>query len=236
MNTLDTLLMPLRNMRDVSLESLLLVLLGAFVIGQANAWCYKWTHRGVSYSRTFTQALILITVIGAMSSVVIVANPLAALGMLGGLAIIRFRTVVRDARDNVYVLLCLICGLAVGLGHIAIAALGAAVVNLIALYMHRTAFGAWRAMESMLRFEVDGTGLDSAVFEGILQRFCYRHAVVSVDETPPLDPEHGPTYQCMYKIRLRDPALGADLVSALKADCPIGAVHLLVDQENEEVA
>jgi len=46
---------------DASLETTLLVLLLAFVLGQLVAWTYMWTHTGLSYSRTFTQAMVLMT-------------------------------------------------------------------------------------------------------------------------------------------------------------------------------
>ena len=40
-------------------ESVLLSLLLAFVLGQVLAWVYYGTHCGLSYSRSFVQALIL---------------------------------------------------------------------------------------------------------------------------------------------------------------------------------
>ena len=44
-----------------------------------------------------------------------------------------------------------------------------------------------------------------------------------------------PVCQCGYKVRLRDRERGPDLVSALKGSFRIDAVHLLVEQENEDV-
>ena len=32
----------------ISIVRFILTLLIAFIVGQLNAWCYKWTHRGVS--------------------------------------------------------------------------------------------------------------------------------------------------------------------------------------------
>ena len=48
---------------DFSAESTLLVLLLAFVLGQVIAWTYAWTHSGLSYSRSFTQSLVLMTLV-----------------------------------------------------------------------------------------------------------------------------------------------------------------------------
>lgn len=221
---------------QVSPEMVLLALIVAFIIGQFNAWCYKWTHRGISYSRTFTQALILISMAGALSMSLIMTNLLAAFGLLGGLAIIRFRTIVRDARDNVYVLLSLICGMAAGLGFPVVAVIGSITTNLVSLYMYHTGFGAWRSIESLLRFQLVGDPGPDAEVDAILRRFCRRHKIVSVDESAGGDPDEASIFQCVYKIRLRDPRTAEEMVSMLRGAEPVRAVHLLVDQENEEVA
>lgn len=217
-------------------QRLLLALLIAFVVGQLNAWCYKWTHRGVSYSRSFTQALILISVISALSMFMVVTNVVVAFGLLGGMAIIRFRTVVRDARDTAYVLMCLICGMAAGFGYYGAALMGSVVSNLVAVYLHKTNFGAWHAVDSSLQFQVDASVIDTAALETVLSRFCRRHSVISVDDVPAAGPDGQSVCHCSYRVRLRDPLEGPDLVAALKKAFNTDAVHLLIEQEHEEVA
>jgi hypothetical protein len=233
---LDELFHPLQTAQNHLAERLILALLVAFLVGQLNAWCYKWTHRGVSYSRTFTQALILIAIVAALSMSLVASNALIAVGLLGGLAIIRFRTVVRDARDTAYVFLCLICGMAAGFGFYGTAAIGAVTANLVAVYLHVTAFGAWHARDNLLRFQIEASALDSAALARLLSRFCRRYSVISVDESPTPGPDGIPACQCAYKIRLREPEEGPDLVSALKRMFRTEAIHLLIEQEYEEVA
>jgi len=165
-------------------DHLILALLVGFIVGQLNGWCYKWTHRGVSYSRTFTQALVLISIVAALSMSLVASNTLIAVGLLGGLAIIRFRTVVRDARDTAYVFLCLICGMAAGFGFYGTAVVGALVANLVAVYLHLTGFGAWYARDNLLRFQSDVASLKGGTIERLLAEFCRRYAVISVDESP----------------------------------------------------
>ena len=217
-------------------DHLMLALLVGFIVGQLNGWCYKWTHRGVSYSRTFTQALVLISIVAALSMSLVASNALIAVGLLGGLAIIRFRTVVRDARDTAYIFLCLICGMAAGFGFYGTAVAGALVANLAAVYLHATGFGAWYARDNLLRFQSDVSSLKGGAIEQLLTEFCRRHSVISVDESPASAPDGEPTCQCAYKIRLNDPEEGPELVAALKDRLRIHAIHLLIDQEHEEVA
>ena len=67
MNGLQEFFQPSQTGTGTQVEHLLLALLIAFVVGQLNAWCYKWTHRGVCYSRTFTQPVVLIAIVAAVS-------------------------------------------------------------------------------------------------------------------------------------------------------------------------
>jgi len=84
-------------------ENVLLSLLLAFVLGQVIAWVYYFTHTGLSYSRTYVQSLVLVTIVVAMVMAVIGDNIIRAFGLMGALAIIRFRNVVKDTRDIVFI-------------------------------------------------------------------------------------------------------------------------------------
>lgn len=236
MNFFDSLSQPVRTGQTDVLEATLFALVIAAIIGQLNAWCYKWTHRGVSYSRSFTQSLMLITMVTAVSMSLVAVHPIAAIGLLGGISIIRFRTVVRDARDSTYVLICLVCGMAAGFGYAGVAIICSLSANAAAIYLHRTGFGAWRAMDSLLRFEVAAAGLASEAFDAVLRKYCRRHTAVSVDESPVPARDGGRLFQCVYRVRLRDRGRSADMVSELRRTSPVEAVHLLIEQENEEVA
>lgn len=236
MDFLNDLLAPVRVPTANQTEQLLLTLLVAFIVGQFSAWCYRWTHRGVSYSRTFTQALVLISIIAALSMFMVASNPLVALGLLGGMAIIRFRTVVRDARDTSYVFLSLICGMACGFGYHGLAVIGAAAANLVAAYLHWTGFGAWHAGDGMLRLRIDAEALRGDALAEQLARFCRRCTLISMDESTIPGLGGAAMCQCAYKIRLRDPAQAGDMIAALKSAFRVEAVHLLVEQEYEEVA
>ena len=236
MDSLNELFHPVQTVQGQLAERLMLALLVAFIIGQMNAWCYKWTHRGVSYSRSFTQALVLIAIVAALSMSLVASNALIAVGLLGGLAIIRFRTVVRDARDTAYVFLCLICGMAAGFGFHGTAILGALVANAVAFYLFATGFGAWHAPDNLLRFQIAVAALRGGELDTLLSRFCRRHSVISVDESAPPGPGGEQLCQCAYKVRLRDPEQAPRFVAALKESLGVDVVHLLVEQEYEDVA
>ena len=126
---------------DFSLESTLLSLLLAFVLGQVIAWTYAWTHSGLSYSRSFTQSLVLMTIVVALVMFIIGNSIVTAFGLLGALALIRFRNVLKDTRDTVFVFASLVVGMAVGTQRFQLADLGTAALLLVVVYLSKTSFG-----------------------------------------------------------------------------------------------
>ena len=94
--------------------SIILSLLLAFVLGQVLAWVYYATHSGMSYSKSFVQSLILITVVVAMVMTVIGNSIITAVGLMGALAIIRFRNIIKDTRDVAFIFCALVVGMAAG--------------------------------------------------------------------------------------------------------------------------
>jgi len=80
--------------------SVVLSMLLAFVLGQVLAWVYFFTHSGLSYSKSFVQSLILITVVVSLVMATIANSFVTAVGLMGALSIIRFRNMIKDTRDN----------------------------------------------------------------------------------------------------------------------------------------
>jgi len=86
----------------VSLLDLLVALLVASLIGIFSAWVYQRTHRGMTYERTFIISVIMIGPIISWIIMLIGSNLALSLGMVGALSIIRFRNVIKDSRDMIY--------------------------------------------------------------------------------------------------------------------------------------
>jgi len=153
-------------------ETILLSLLLAFVLGQALAWVYYFTHSGMSYSRSFVQSLILITVVVAMVMAVIGTSIITAVGLMGALAIIRFRNIIKDTRDIAFIFCSLVIGMAAGSQRYAVAILGTVVLSLIIIYLYVTAFGTHQPHNGFLRFTVSGHIGPESPIPAILRRFC----------------------------------------------------------------
>ncbi len=191
-------------------EQVLLCLLLTVVLGQAIAWTYAGTHSGLSYSRSFTQSLVLLTVIVGLVMLVIGNNIVTAFGLIGALAIIRFRNVLKDTRDTAFVFLALVIGMAVGSEKYLTAILGTAGIAAVAFYLHYTSFGSLGRFDGQLSLVIARGAGDQGIAH-LLRRFCRSSRELVARPSV----EEGLT-ELVFAVRLRDRRRGDDLLSDLR--------------------
>ncbi|MCU0913654.1 MAG: DUF4956 domain-containing protein [Planctomycetes bacterium] len=211
-------------------QTVLLSLLLAFVLGQVLAWVYYLTHSGLSYSRSYVQSLILITVVVAMVMTVIGNNIITAFGLMGALAIVRFRNVMKDTRDIAFVFCALVVGMATGSHRYLTAIVGTIFLSLITLYLFWTDFGAHEPHNGFLRFGLRGPLGASHPVPGILRRFCTGFTMISMQ-----DSGFGGPAEYAYQIMIRDPARNEALVAELEKVEGIENISLTLQEKLLEV-
>lgn len=212
-----------------SLETTLLGLLLAFVLGQLIAWIYYCTHSGLSYSRSFTQMLVIIPIVISMVMIVIGNNIITAFGLIGALALIRFRNVLKDTRDTVFVFISLVVGMAAGSQRSATAIAGTLFMLGVVLYIHWTDFGSRGHYDGYLRFSIPPEPLGEASCQPVLRRFCRRIKQVSSRQMASY------LVDCTYQVRLRDRRIGHQMVTELEKIEGIRNVSLILQEEMAEV-
>jgi len=209
---------------DLSLESILLSLALAFVLGQLVAWVYMRTHSGLSYARSFTQSLVLLTMVAALVMFVIGDSLVTAFGLIGALALIRFRNVLKDTRDTVFVFASLVLGMAVGTQHYLVALVGVPSVLAVSVLLRATDFGGRQDHDGHLTCTLDPDATDRSGLAAVLRRFCRRCRQVSVHATSGAS-------ELVYEVRLRDRRRQEELVEELRRVTGIERVALLVRRE-----
>jgi uncharacterized membrane protein YhiD involved in acid resistance len=211
-------------------QTVLLSLLLAFVLGQVLAWVYYLTHSGLSYSRSYVQSLILITVVVAMVMAVIGNNIITAFGLMGALAIVRFRNVIKDTRDIAFIFCALVVGMAAGSHRYLTAILGTMVLSLIAIYLFFTDFGSHEPHNGFLRFSLRGSLAADHPVIAILRRFCGSFTLISVQ-----DSGFGEPAEYAYQILIRDPVQNEEFVSALEKVEGVENISLTLQEKLLEV-
>ncbi len=211
-------------------QDVLLALLLAFVLGQVVAWVYYMTHSGLSYSRSYVQSLILITVVIAMVMTVIGNNIITAVGLMGALAIVRFRNVLKDTRDIVFIFSSLVIGMACGSHRYMTAILGTVILGAIAIYLHFTDFGSHEPHNGFLRFSLRGPiGTDHPV-PGILRRFCGNFTLISAQ-----DSGFGGPAEYAYQIMVRNTAMNEEFIAELEKVDGMESINLTMQEKLLEV-
>lgn len=228
---LTQLLSPAATVPDTTLSGTLLALLLAFLLGQTIAWIYAWTHSGLSYARSFTQSLVLMTVVVSLVMLVIGNSIVTAFGLLGALALIRFRNVLKDTRDTVFVFMSLVIGMAVGTQRFGVAILGTAALLAVVLYMNATSFGAIGRFDGYLTLRVVAPGgVDEDLFGPLLKRFCRAVKPVSTRQSG-----HDDDAEFVYQVGLRDRGRSDDLLRALRGRTDVHHASLVLRSELSEV-
>ena len=81
------------------------------------------------------------TMVVSLVMYVIGNSIITAFGLLGALALIRFRNVLKDTRDTVFVFIALVTGMAVGSQRYMTAIVGTIALLLATFYLTTTSFG-----------------------------------------------------------------------------------------------
>lgn len=212
-----------------SLEAFLQSLLLAFVLGQLIAWAYIWTHSGLSYSRSFTQMLVVLPTVIALVMIVIANNVITAFGLIGALALIRFRNVLKDTRDAVYIFIVLVVGMAAGSQRYATAIGGALFMVAVLLYINWTDFGSRGRYDGYLRFSMPPDPEGEQRLQEVLRHFCRRIRQIAISQLA------SQAVDCTYLVRLRDRQTNHLLIAELERIEGIGNVSLILQEEMSEV-
>ena len=212
-------------------EGIILSLLLAFVLGQVIAWVYYATHSGLSYSKSFVQALILITVVVAMVMTVIGNNIITAVGLMGALAIIRFRNIIKDTRDIAFIFCALVVGMATGSQRYATAIMGTIILSLITAYLHLTSFGTHEPHNGFLRFTLRGLIGPEHPVTAILKRFCGRFSLISAQDSG----FGSATVEYAYQLMIRNAKKNELMLSELEKVEGIENISLTMQEQLLEV-
>ena len=114
-----------------SIPDITVALLISFALGLFIFFVYTRTFKGVMYSSSFGISLIAMDLITTLVILAVSSNLIASLGMVGALSIVRFRTVVKEPLDLVYLFWSITAGIIVGVGLIPLAIIGSVIIGLI---------------------------------------------------------------------------------------------------------
>jgi len=187
------------------LINMLLALIGGVIISIV----YRYTHKGLSYSQSFTLTIIFVTVIVSIVMMVIGASVARAFALVGAMSIIRFRTVVKDTKDTSYVFAGLSIGLAAGTGNYFIVLAGTAFISIMAITLYKFNFGSLYKSEFILRMNFDQNYSSEHYLEQI-QQFAKRSNMLHIEPSA-----EGRFLNLTYDIVLKEGMTAEEFTSSL---------------------
>ncbi len=208
----DWLLQTVQTSDELSLGTLIVRLALAFALGTIVAGLYRWTHRRDDIpAATFFTTLVLMTIVIAMSTQVIGNNVARAFSLVGALSIVRFRTVVQDTRDTVYVIFAVVVGMAVGAGHLDVALVGIVITGLASFVVRPKSMPTTLGEAGLQLIVRLGLGHEP---DEVLQR-AFDKYLDACDLRATATAKQGSAFDFTYSIQLRDQVSQIDLVREL---------------------
>ncbi len=162
----------------VALFSILL----AFTLSSVMAYTYYLTNKGQAFSRNFFQAMVLSSVVSCMVIMAVGNNVAAGFGIIGAIAIIRFRVTIENPRNIIFIFGTLSIGIAAGVYGYSIALAGTIVFCLIALLLSISPFGS-AVLVREFAVSVTLSNETNPDLDSILQKHCEDFRLIGMNST-----------------------------------------------------
>ncbi len=210
--------------------AMLLGLLLAFAGGQIIAWVYMLTHSGLSYSRSFVNALIVMPVITCLVMMILSNNLVTAFGMMAVFAIVRFRNILRDTLDTSYVLAVIVLGMATGTQKFASSILGVVLISGAMLYLWYTSFGSRHRYDLIVNLHWARSAKEIEDLRRVLDRHSWKAHLASQRSH-----EGYEGTDLSYRLLLRDSNRVEDLLTELRAVTGVSRVTSMLAEDESEL-
>jgi len=197
---------------DISPQMIAVRLVVAAMMGLIVGAVYHTSQRkplGESFS--FVVTMVLLTILVAMTTLVIGNSVARAFSLVGALSIVRFRTVVDDTRDTAFVIFAVVVGMAVGAGIVEVYLIGVPLVALVSTCLSVAGRGLHTiSTERRLEVRVEG-GVDPE----ILLAEIFRQQLIVFRLVSASTAKQGASLDLQYAIRLSQPESALQFVKML---------------------
>jgi hypothetical protein len=211
-------------------QAALVAILISYLLSQGLALAYMWTHQGVSYSRSFVVSLVAAGLVSTVLMLAIGNNLARGIGIVGTLALIRFRMQLHDPLDMIYVFASFAGGVAAGTGNFATGGIGIGVFLLVVSTLQLSGFGSRHRHDGVLRVQLPPTEESESALTSSLKEHCRQFAAITVREVA-----QGRELERIYQITLRKPGKEALLVKDVAAIGGAHAVSIAMQEATHEI-
>ncbi len=208
---------------NMTLGLIAIRLLTAAVFGLIIALVYFGSQRRLA-GEVFPVAatMVLLTILVAMTTLVIGNNVARAFSLVGALSIVRFRTVVDDTRDTAFVIFAVVVGMAIGAGDLRVCIAGVPIVASVALVLHTVEKHSRRLVaERRLEVRVPRDCQPETLLASVFREHLVAHRIVSATTA-----KQGLSLELHYSVQLVSPDAVLPLLRALASTEGVESVEL----------
>lgn len=149
-------------------------------LGLYVAFIYRTVTPGFSYSVSILHTLLYLAMIVSLVMMIISNQIARAFTLVGALAVIRFRTPIKDAKDAAFIFLALAAGMGAGVGLYLVTALGTILIGGFILLIHYAKFGLRAKRETLVKFTVPLNEEENSVYhKEVFKRFLRDHKLIN---------------------------------------------------------
>jgi len=160
----------------------------SLLFGLYVAFVYRRVTPDANYSVSILRTLTYLSMIVALVMMIISNQIARAFTLVGALAVIRFRTPIKDAKDAAFIFLSLAAGMGAGVGLYLETALGTFLIGLFMMLIHHTRFGFRGTKETLVKFTVPLNGGEESVsHKKVFDRYLRAHKLVNARSLHEID-------------------------------------------------
>lgn len=215
---------------ETTWEGAALILLSTYALSQLIAHTYERTYEGMSYSRGYVQSIVLSAMVAATLMMAIGDNLARGMGIMGTMALVRYRTSIREPRDMVFMFAGLAVGVAAGVRSFPSAFLGTLTFCAVAWTLQWSPFGRRHRFDGMLRFWLPKAGATGDDVRRVLASECSHFVLVALR-----DLAQGETLEYAYQVKLKAEGGHDRLVRALETLPGVQGLSLLLESAHTEL-
>ncbi len=215
---------------NFSVADIFLTLVTSFAMGMLIAYVYRATHKGVSYSQSFVQTLVILSMVVSVVMLIVGSNLARAFSLVGALSIVRFRNAVKETRDVGFVFFVMIIGMAAGTRFYVLAAVATTTICLVILIMVKFNFFALNNVSQILKIQVTNDDHVEGMFDDLFLEYTKESDLISIDTV-----RSGTLTELVYSVVVKRDSQRQDFINALRERAGNQRVSLITGYDTTDL-
>lgn len=211
-------------------QAALVAIIVSYLLSQMIALAYMWTHQGISYSRSYVVSLVAAGLVSTVLMLAIGNNMARGIGIVGTLALIRFRMQLHDPLDMIFVFASFAAGVAAGTGNFATGGIGTAAFLLVVGTLQVSGFGSRHRHDGVLRVQLPPDDNSENELLRALKSHCRHFAAITIREVA-----QGRELERIYQVTLRNPGKEALLMRDVAAIKGASGTSIAMQEATHEI-